>query len=73
MVIRQTSPARKNDMEVPDSEELGESWTAKPIEPEGTGLPRQAASPRRQGRWRSVEEYQEWRQLRRELDDLESF
>ncbi|CAK0765344.1 hypothetical protein CCP3SC15_320001 [Gammaproteobacteria bacterium] len=60
-------------MEEPNSEELGEGWTEKQVEPEAIGSVRQSASQRRLGRWRSVEEYQEWRRLRRELDDLESF
>ena len=60
-------------MESMDSEEISESWTVKPIEPKSVGSPQQPPFPRRQGRWRSVEEYQEWRRLRQELDDLESF
>ncbi|CAK0773634.1 hypothetical protein CCP3SC1_700008 [Gammaproteobacteria bacterium] len=60
-------------MEEPDSEELGEGWTEKPPRLLGADSVQQSAHQRRHGRWRSVEEYQEWRQLRQKLNDLESF
>ncbi len=60
-------------MEVPDSEEPDEGWTTKAIKPKSIGSSQQSSSQRKQGRWRSVEEYQEWKRLRQELDDLESF
>jgi hypothetical protein len=57
-----------SDSDDMEAEDLDDLWPEESAEPE----PPLARRERRQhGHWRSVEEYQEWKRLRSELDALD--
>jgi len=60
-------------MEDSEFEENDEHWLEKKSAAERRDSIRKIGSAKNQRRWRSVEEYQEWKKLRREIDDLDDF
>jgi hypothetical protein len=60
-----------NMMEETDPEVFGESWAEDSLVLDEPAPAEKLPAKRKHSHWRSVEEYQEWKKLRKELEELD--